>query len=184
MLFARQSIQDDNCAICATTMLLAIYGNHRRRQEVSARYARERTNERYVTRNDITRVIAAFMPNGIAIWQHKKFATPSDLGHFSAKLLHDQPAILVTAHCTYGPLRLRAQHAFLIVGTDEHGVNILDPLGRRPKNGQTSNALLSSECTTHQEANVQGACWSLNLSRPLSFLFLGVVPCQTNAPVC
>jgi hypothetical protein len=174
LLFVRQDIRSDDCAICAITMLLAKCGIPASRSTVSEWFACEYGDRAGVTHADIKAAVAAYMPGRHVSWHHKRFKTNTGLMRFATMSLGSKPAVLMTGHCVYRAPRLRSQHAFLLLGTAPEGLSIIDPLGNRPRKRSGSNALVSGTFATSRELEVRGAPWTLNLAQPVSFLGLEV----------
>lgn len=175
-LFARQDIYSDDCAICAITMLLRARGISTSRIAVSRWFVRRGVAFESISHSDVGLAIRHFAMVRRVSWQHRQFKTRAAFFRRAARYVTAASATLVTAHCVYRPLRIRSEHAFVLVGTNAKGLAILDSLSARPRTGRRSNALISATAAAaaRRELDVHGAPWTLDLAHPVSFLRLEV----------
>ena len=108
---------------------LRSHGIPRQRMAISSQFSSECAGGQHVRHEHIQGVIRALMPGLLPTWIHEKFGTSSSFVSFSANVLSDRPAVLMTADCIHGPQRLRAQHAFLLVGINGRGLEDPAPPG-------------------------------------------------------
>jgi len=173
-VFIRQTIRSDYCAVHSTAMALTLAGHPTSRLEGLRLFeaGRRWTGASHAS---ISRAILR-RTGRLGRWRHGPSGNELELLPWLQRMaaaLKGSPAV-VTAYCQHRTLDLICGHSFVLVGLTPTHVELLDPLGKRPAAGQSTNVLLSLA----QQPNdgllaTTGAVWDLRVDQKISVLKIG-----------
>lgn len=175
LLFLRQSLRSDYCAVYASGMLLSLLGVATDRRQARQLFGVRPGHWRGSTHRQIRQVLCDRVPGVAFHWRHSRRGRDGVCDLLRTAAAAGQPA-LVTAYCRHPRLQASCGHAFLLTGARMDTVLLLDPLGRPPAAGERFNACLDAApragAADAALLEVDGVAWSIDSSRRVSVLIV------------
>lgn len=173
IVFLKQSISSDYCAVYATGMLLSLMGVATTKTEAMRLFGVHPQTWTGSTQRQIHDVVSSAIPSVNAHWRRKRPQTSTSFVDMARRSMSAGAPCLVTARCKHRRLGLTCGHVFLITGADRNEVRILDPLGPKPPNGTKFNAVvLRGSDAVGCLVRPQMLAWEIDLKTSLSVLEL------------
>ena len=172
-----QSIQSDNCAVCAFGNLLRLYRIDIKRTEAECALAAfKRSSGAAITRPVLLRAIAASLhrPSGLC-WKRIRPFSFQKLRQLASKSFRKRAPVLLTCEIRHKKRRLSGIHCLAAIGSTGAGIELVDSLGRR--DGLIPNAVLGEQ-EHHNRWSVSGAPFVI--TNGSAFILMGLPPLPTR----
>jgi len=170
VLFLKQRIDSNYCAVYGTAMLLSLLGHSISRRESHRLFRTRHENWAPPDVPKIVAVIEQVVGEGNLRAIARSYSKPASFGLALQLQLCKAPAVLVVATCRLVGRGIQARHAFVVTQASRAEVKVLDSLCPAPQAGMKFNATFPLDGQRRRYVYTDEAPWELDLGRPVHIL--------------